>query len=343
MAEPAVSVIIVNYNGKHFLSDCLNAVLAQTGVSFEIILVDNGSTDGSGELIRERYPDVRLVEARTNLGFAGGNNLGVGHARADLVVLLNNDTIVAQNWLAPLVRSLERPDVCVASSLVINRGMPERYYRRNGSLNLIGHNIMEVFFRTENLFYCSGASLIFRKNLFGLPFESEYFAYCEDVYLGLRARFMGMRVLHVNESVVDHIGGGTVGTRRSARIWMLQERNRILNLLLFFTPWTVLRVLPVLAVSQAAKLCLAVSSPRYRLLGLLWAWLWLLSHPAFILRHRGSLAGDKKVGDVEVISWMSGRVVQGESAPARLVNTVSVGYFNAVGLKTIESLPAGSR
>lgn len=343
MAEPAVSIIIVNYNGKHLLANCLDAVRRQTGVPFETIMVDNGSRDGSAEFVRQNYAEVRVVEAGSNLGFAGGNNLGVRHSNTDLVVLLNNDTVVGQNWLAPLVRSVEAPDVAVASSFVITRGIPERFYRRNGSLNLLGHNIMEVFSRPENLFYCSGASLIFKRDLFGEPFDPEYFAYCEDVYLGLRARFMGMRLIHVNDSLVDHLGGATIGSKKSRRIWMFQERNRVLNLLLFFTPWTVLRVLPVLVVSMAAKFGLALFSPRYRLPGLIHAWFWLLTHPGFVLRRRRSLAREKRVEESEVISWMSARVVPGDSVASRLLNGVTVAYFRAVGLRTVESLPEGTR
>ena len=343
MSDPRVSVVILNFNGRNLLADCLNAVRAQHGCSFETILVDNGSTDGSVELVRRDYPDVRLIEAGRNLGFAEGNNLGVAQARANLVVLLNNDTIVAPGWLSALVESMAPPDVAVASSRILTRGIPEEYYRRTGSLNLLGHNVMEVFGNTENLFYCGGASLIFKKDKLGQPFDPEYFVYSEDVYLSLRARFMGFRVIQVNGSVVDHIGGATTGTTKSTRVAMLQERNRVLNLLLFFSPWTIIRVLPLLAASTLAKLAMGFFGARYSFRGTVWAWAWLVSHPGYIRDRRRVLAADKRVPESDVLAWMSGRVAGGSSPVSRAINAIAIGYMRLVGFRTAESFPALTR
>jgi hypothetical protein len=343
MSEVRVSIVVLNLNGRHFLADCLNAVLKQEAAPFETILVDNGSTDGSVEFLRQNFPEVRIIEAGRNLGFAEGNNLGVRSARADLVVLLNNDTVVAPGWLNALLQSMEAEDVAVASSLILTRGVPEKYYRRTGSLNLLGHNIMEVFGDRRNLFYCGGASLIFKRSILGEPFDPKYFVYSEDVYLSLRARFMGYRVIQVSESVVDHIGGGTTGGRKSVRVAMVQERNRILNLMLFFSAWTVIRVMPLLVAVSVAKLLAGIFSPQYPFRGMVWAWAWLKTHPRYILKRRKAMAAQKRIPESQVISWMSGRVLGGSSIVSRAVDAVALVYLRLVGIRTVECFPDRTR
>ena len=101
--KPRVSIIIVNYNGRPWLEPCLSSVQQQDYQDYEVLLVDNASTDGSAELVAERFPWVRLIQAEKNLGFAGGNNLGFAHSSAEYLVLLNNDTAVEAGWLRNLV------------------------------------------------------------------------------------------------------------------------------------------------------------------------------------------------------------------------------------------------
>jgi hypothetical protein len=343
MQQPLVSIVILNWNGKSFLEECLRSVFGQDGGPFEVLLVDNGSTDGSATFVRERFPSVVVIEAGTNLGFAGGSNLGVRRAKGDLVVLLNNDTVVQPAWLAALRRAMDDPDAVLLSSRVITEGIPDRYYERNGSVNFVGHNIMRVFSRRENLFFCTGASLAFRKNVFGEPFDPEFFLYSEDVYLGLRARFMGYRPRHVDDSAVHHRGGVTSASRPRTLITMYQERNRLLNLLLFFSFWTNVRILPIFAAHAVAKVGLALVGRRYSLWGLLRAYAWPLFHWDHIRVRRRVLREERRVSEQDVVGWMTARVTNGESITGRALNALSGGYCRIVGLRTIERFPAGSR
>ena len=116
---PLVSIIIVNYNGLRHLDTCLEAVAAQEDASFEAIVVDNGSHDGSAAHVRRRYPWARLIELGENAGFARGNNLGAAEARGRLLAFLNNDTRAEPGWLAALCGALRGPDVALATSRIV--------------------------------------------------------------------------------------------------------------------------------------------------------------------------------------------------------------------------------
>ncbi|RPH35004.1 glycosyltransferase family 2 protein [bacterium] len=340
---PPCSVVIVNYNGTKLLENCLSSVLSQEYPSFEVLLVDNGSSDDSVSFVRAHFPEVSVIESATNLGYAGGNNLGARCARHDRIVLLNNDTIVQPGWLVHLMETFAGPAVGIASSLVITVGIPPEYYERNGSLNLLGHNIMRVFSVPENIFYGGGASVAFRKERFGEPFDADYFAYGEDVYLGLRCRFMGFQVKHVNDSRVQHLGGATSRQARPAWVTMLQERNRLLNLVLFFSAWTLFRLLPLFVLNAVAKLALAMGGKRYSAAGLLRAYGWFFSHPREIARKRQELRKERRVDEREVLSWMTARLTNGESAAGKAANWFSLAYCRITGLRTVESLPPGVR
>lgn len=114
------SVLIVNYNGKPYLEDLLRSLERQTHPSFEILVVDNGSTDGSAALVRQSFPQVRWIEAGENLGFAGGNNLGIREARGEYVALLNNDTVVEPEWLQALVEEARTdPKIAAVGSKIV--------------------------------------------------------------------------------------------------------------------------------------------------------------------------------------------------------------------------------
>lgn len=108
------SVIVLSWNGMEYLADCLDAVLAQESPGFEVIVVDNGSSDGSADFVEEHYPQVQLIRNERNLGFAAGNNVGLRAATGDVLVLLNQDTMVQPGWLGAVVDTLDDPEVGIA-------------------------------------------------------------------------------------------------------------------------------------------------------------------------------------------------------------------------------------
>jgi GT2 family glycosyltransferase len=242
---PFFSIVILNWNGKHLLGECLDSVLAQSFLDFEILVVDNGSADGSAEFVRAGYRDrVRLVPLEKNLGFSGGNNVGIGLARGIWVVFLNNDTQADPRWLEELHGAAGRHlDVPVLACKVLN------YFRRD-EIDTVGHLLYPdgisrgrgrlekdtgQYDREEEVIFPSGCAAAWRKDLLDAigGFDESFFAYCDDTELGLRARLYGARCLLVPTAIVYHKYSATGGTYSEFKVYHV-ERNRFWVLLKYF-------------------------------------------------------------------------------------------------------------
>jgi GT2 family glycosyltransferase len=237
--SPLVSVIVINYNGKEFLKDCLESIYGQNYHNFELILVDNGSTDGSVQFIKEKFPDTILIENKENLGFAVANNQGIEISRGKYVALLNNDTVVDRDWLKNLVTaaesssentgmwagkilSLENPNIIdsVGGLIISNDGIAKGRGRLERDIG--------QYDREEEVFIPSACAALYRKRMFdevGL-FDEDFFAYCEDTDLGLRARLAGWKTISAPKAVVYHHYSGTTGKYTSIKAYLV-ERNHI--------------------------------------------------------------------------------------------------------------------
>ena len=341
-----VSIIIVNYNGKQFLQDCLDSVLSQSYDDFEVVLVDNASSDGSVKFVQQAYNDkrIKIVEADENSGFSGGNNLGYKKSSGDLIILLNNDTTVDKDWLKYLVEAIEPGEnIGIVQSLVITEGIPERFYKQNGTINILGHNIMEVFPISEDgtgeIFQANGCSLIIRRKLIqelGGLFLNEYFAYAEDTYLCFKVKFDGKKIMHTSKSVVHHKGNQTSKKQKTSFITFLQERNRLLNFLLFFSRGFLIKYIPYLIFNFELKVLASLFSKKYSLTGILKAYWWLATHYKWLRDYRCMLSGYKKNPDKNVLKFVSGKLFNGENIFIKLVNVMSILYCRIVRINVLE-------
>lgn len=220
-AEPAVTVVVVNYNGKDFLRGCIASLARQTFTDFETIIVDNASTDGSLETIDEQPGRLTILRQSTNLGFAGGNNVGARAGRGAWLALLNPDAEAAPDWLAAMMRAVEqRPSHRMVACLQISLTDPSKldgagdcylaygYAWRGG----FGHAAGKAPQAGECFAPC-GAAALYPRRLFldSGGFDERYFCYHEDVDLAFRLRLMGERCQFVPEAVVRHAGSGLSG------------------------------------------------------------------------------------------------------------------------------------
>jgi GT2 family glycosyltransferase len=232
-----VSIIIVNWDGKHLLERCLPAVVNQSFDNYEVVLLDNGSTDGSTEWVEAHFPSVKLIRSEQNLGFARGNNEAIQATRSEYVATLNNDAEPTHDWLAELVQAIESsPTVGMCASKMVRADDPTiidacgiemdragiGWNRYNGELERLDETSPYEVFGP-----CAGAALYRREMLsqVGL-FDEDYFACYEDVDLAWRAQRAGWRCLYVPAARVVHRHSSTLREGSSFKGYLL-GRNKI--------------------------------------------------------------------------------------------------------------------
>ncbi len=212
---PQFTFIIANWNGEHLLADCLASFRNQTVRDFEIIVVDNGSTDGSVEFVRENYREAKLIALPENQGFCKANNEGIRQSSGEWVILVNNDTEIVPDYLAAIRRAMERfPDAGMFASKILFADSPSTIdncgftLSRAGTAQEIGRNEPDSGKYELGLepFGPSGGAAVYRRKLLesvGL-LDDDFFLIYEDVDLAMRARLRGFRCYFVPDAVVYH-------------------------------------------------------------------------------------------------------------------------------------------
>lgn len=232
-----VSVIIPNYNGEKFIEKCLLSLTKQTYADFEVILVDNGSTDRSVELAEDIYPDINIIKLHDNYGFSRAVNEGIQASQAKYVILLNNDTEADEGFVENMVKGIDKsPKIfsCAAKMVQFNNreliDSAGDYYTIIGCTFTKGYNKKTQYFNKDGIIFssCAGAA-IYRRKVFGKIgyFDEMHFAYLEDVDIGYRAKIHGYVNTYVPEAVVYHVGSGSSGSRHNEFKVRLAARNNV--------------------------------------------------------------------------------------------------------------------
>ena len=247
--DPLACVVVLNWNGRDYIRDCLRTALSQTYPRYRLIVVDNGSTDGSCDLVRDEFPEARLVALPENLHFARGTNAGFQEALKDreceFVVALNNDTRTDAEWLAQLVEAARERGVGTVASKLRFMDRPRRInsagilIARDGSGIDRGWNQIDdgQFDDSLDVFGPSGGAALYRREVLesvGL-FDPDFVAYYEDLDLAWRARLAGWEGRFSPGALVFHKYSASTSPRA---IWKTYqgERNRIWNLVQNY-PW----------------------------------------------------------------------------------------------------------
>jgi len=252
---PQVSIIVVNWNGRDLLAECLQALETQSFRNYEIILVDNGSRDGSVPWLREHYGHrLHIIPLPHNTGFGAGNNVGILASRGDWLALINNDVVLDRDWLAQMVACAQsHPQAGMVGGKVLNYYQPE-------IIDNLGHLIYPDGLnrgrqrlekdlgqneKVEEILFPSACAALYRKTMLfesGL-FDEAFFAYGDDTEIGLKGRFLGYSALYCPRAVAYHKYSRTTGAYSPTKAFLV-ERNRLWVLIKFFplleilaSPW----------------------------------------------------------------------------------------------------------
>lgn len=304
---PEVSVIIVNYNGVPYLDACLRSVLAQNASDFEVILVDNKSSDGSLEYVRRMFPDLLIVANEKNLGYTGGINSGMSHAKGKYLAPLNVDTEVEKNWLSAMVEFMDvNPDAGAATPNSLLYEDRSKVGVQGLNIHITGLGFVRGLNRQNSespgepfqVAGVSGCSFIIRREIVermgGL--NEDNFMYYDDVDLSWVVNLMGYRIYCVPQSVVYHEYKLKMTPQKM--FWL--ERGRLNALLCYLRPLTLVALLPLLMITEALIIgyCL-IRGPRY-VWAKLRAWFSVARNMMSLLKRRGQVQRLRRISDFQL-------------------------------------------
>ncbi len=303
-----VSVLVVNYNGMPYIESCLRSILRQDFANFEVILVDNKSSDGSLEQVRRMFPDLLVVANDKNLGYTGGINSGISHAKGRYFAPLNVDTEVEKNWLTTIVEFMDaNPDVGAVTPKSL-------LYRDRAKVGVMGLNIHITglgFVRGLNrqdrdlpkepfqVAGVSGCSFLIRREIVELMggLNEDNFMYYDDVDLSWVVSLMGYRICCVPRSVVYHEYELKMTPQKM--FWL--ERGRLSALLCYLKPLTLVALMPLLMFTEALTIGYCViRGPRY-IWAKLRAWFSVASNMRSLLRRHRQIQRLRRLSDFELL------------------------------------------
>ncbi len=346
MKSPLVSIVILNLNGASMTVKCLESIKKSDYRNREIIVVDNGSTDNSMEIL-SKIKGIRLIRNERNMGFAEGNNIGVRIARGKYVCMMNNDTKMDKLWLSELVIVAESdPLIAVCNPTLYDKYDQEDYsFHGYGTIGLFHAPVFlrQVDRYTQSLVrsLTASGSAFFNREIVNEPFDPDYFAYSEDAQLGWRINLMGYKVVHVPRSIVYHEGGATAKRMKVPKdfFFILAERNKLLNILTLYSKWTLVRLLPYFVIHPLFS---NLYDPK-RFFSRLKVYAWVVANFSLILEKRKKLQAKRRVKDSEIIKLMSCRLYDESYIKSRLfssivtaVNWLFMAYSWVACLRTIE-------
>jgi len=282
MTGPQVSMIVINWNGRAHLERGLPPLLAQRDVKYDVLLVDNGSTDGSVELVQRQFPQVRLIPLERNHGFVVANNIGIAASDAEFVVTLNNDTVPEPDWLAALVEAAAGDaGIAAVASKMLFYGRPDLLDSAGVAADIAGHawdmaagqpdpgteerGVREVFG------VCAGAALFRRAALLEAgaaqgpgrgPFDEDFFNHAEDVDLCWRLRRLGYRCMYAPAARVLHVRSAA-DPEAAPKKTFVQGRNKFWVMFKNYPAGVLARWLPVILLYDTLSVARQLVTQRH--------------------------------------------------------------------------------
>lgn len=304
--EPLVSVIIVNWNWKKWLQKCLDSLTSQSYKNIEIIVVDNHSTDGSVEYIKKRFSKVLCLVSSINGGFAFGNNLWIKHAKWELILLLNNDTRMENNFIEELYKKyiITQADVIAPQEAKYSGAKIES---EQWTIDPFWHWVKVKYSRKKYPFYLQWLCLMFSKNLYVETgwLDEDFFMYFEETDWFWRLNLYGMNIVQIDDLWIYHAGAGSTGSGMKYKSFLWRNENTLQMLLKNYAWYNLLWTLPLYFLQNIVEIIffLIILKPKIAWSYVEW-WIFNIRYLKRTLLKRGYIQTHRKVGEKEIIKKM---------------------------------------
>tara|TARA_B100001123_G_scaffold425982_1_gene539571 strand:+ start:1000 stop:2043 length:1044 start_codon:yes stop_codon:yes gene_type:complete len=320
--DTLVSIIIPHWNGIDILSECIDSLNNTEYSNFEIIVVDNNSSDESVKWLKANHPKIKIIENDKNYGYAGGCNRGINNSKGDYIVFLNNDTIHKKDWLSNLVTFMNKhPDCAAVQPKILN------YYERDkfdyaggagGHMDILCYPFARgrLFLEQEidnnqydddaPCFWASGTAIMVRKEFFleVEKFDENFFAHMEEIDLCWRLQLKGHNIYVNPKSVIYHKNAVSL-PMTSIKKFMLNHRNSLMMLLSNYKVLTTLYLFPIRYMLELVAILYALTKLDFRhMFGVIQAHLWILFHIHIIFYKRIKINRLRTIGDYEIMKSM---------------------------------------
>lgn len=326
-----VTLVIPNYNGSNYLSDCLNSLVNQSYKNYKVIIVDNASTDRSIQFIKDNFPQFSLIENKTNAGFSKAVNQASRSISDGLIVIINNDIVLDPRWLEELINfSNIHPDFGACQSKILLYGT-DKVNTAGNEIFFLGHgwsggygNPGDMYTAIKEVTYCSGASMMIKKEVLdrvGYFDDEEVFMYHDDLDIGWRLLLLGYKNYLAPGSVIYH----KYQYNRNVKKFYYLEISRFVCIIKYYRLKTILLLMPAMLLMELATLLFSLKQGWFK--DKLKTYTYVLFNLKRLLRKRNAIQKQRKVSDKEVMDHFVGSIVFPELDSPLL--KVANGFFRA--------------
>lgn len=305
-SNPLVSIIIVNWNGKKWLKKLFDSLLSQTYKKFEIIFVDNASSDDSIKFVNSSYKAnrIKIIKSEENLGFAGGNNLGIKNASGQFILFINNDTWVDKYFIEKLLAFYKKNDFEIVSPY-------EKDYcgkdleQCSTTIDLFGHPV--YLEKNKKSFYLSGACIFFEKKLYeetcGL--DDSFFMYFEEIDWFWRLNLLQKKFSYADNIYICHVGSGSTGSGIKYLAFLWRNQNTLQMLLKNYSWYNLIWVLSVYFIQNIFEIIffILILKPKIAY-SYVEGWIFNIKNIKKTLRKRKWVQENRKINDCEIMKKM---------------------------------------
>jgi len=307
MQEKLVSIIILNYNGKNFLENCIESIKSQTNGNYEIVVVDNASPDNSGRKIALKYSEHKFILNEKNVGVPEGLNIGIKNSSGEFIILMNNDIKVTKGWLENFFYAYEKHGLALYQPKFLKMNEPEILDGTGDMINLFGFGFArdkgqknnEEHNEIEEVSYASGTCMFLPRKIIDEIgyFDKKLFAYHEELDFGWRARLCGYKSFYVPQTIIHHFG--SAGWGWSEKKFYFLERNRWFVILKNYSLKTITRLFPSLLLLEI--IMLGFFAKKGILMKKIWSYGSIIKSINQIRKDRKIIQRKRKISDEEIM------------------------------------------